>query len=270
MALSDLIVDAYALAHVIKSLTYTIDDYSKFGTELLTLPYAYVAKTDAVRFNTFREESKDIARPAFFRYYGREILRGIYEEVIALDLRKGYSMYYLHGSLGLGKSHMLAALVLALFKEKRKVVFLPDCRALARSFLATLKDGLALTYAYFDDEEALHGCLGCRTPTQLVEWCVKRSTSKKREQLFFVVDQINVLDTDSDSVNSVSSRTREECADLLAVLEQRHILIFSSSGNYLHGLKEFNKPGSQQRRSVFGGLSEVEFPIQTTQRRADT
>lgn len=254
LALSEFIVDAYALAQVIKSLDYSIDDYSTFRTELLTLPYAYVAKTDSVRFNTFREPSEDVA---FFHYYGRETLRVIYDEVIALDLRAGYSIYYLHGSLGFGKSHMLAALVLALFKEKRKVVFLPDCRALARSFLATLKDGLALTYAYLDDKEALRDCLRCSTATELVEWCVKRSTSKKRERLFFVVDQINVLDTDPDAINSVSSRTREECADLLAVLEQRHVLIFSSSGNYLHSLKEFNKPGSQQRRSVFGGLSEV-------------
>ena len=39
-------------------------------------------------------------------------------------------------------------------------------------------------------------------------------------------------------------------------LEARHEFIFSSSGNYKHGLQEQNGSGAL-RKSFFGGLSEV-------------
>jgi len=39
--------------------------------------------------------------------------------------------YLLHGTLGAGKSHLLAVLTCVLRKEGMRVVYLPDCRRLS-------------------------------------------------------------------------------------------------------------------------------------------
>jgi hypothetical protein len=54
----------------------------------------------------------------------------IYRDVISLRIRGSCSMYYLHGTLGFGKSYIFA---IVLIQGKRRVVYLPECRGLFRS-----------------------------------------------------------------------------------------------------------------------------------------
>lgn len=96
---------------------------------------------------------------------------------------------------------MLAALAIVLIWAGKKVVYLPDCRRLARSFLTYLKSALVLTYA--GDLQTQTQFLQCTTDRSLVDWCIERPTSIE-EELYFLIDQMNALDTDSDSLNSVS------------------------------------------------------------------
>jgi len=164
-------------------------------------------------------------------------------------------MYYIHGTLGYGKSYILAALAIRLMQQERKVVYLPDCRRLVRSFLTYLKSALVLTYA--GDLETQSKFLKCATGQALVNWCIMRATSMQ-EELYFLIDQMNALDTDVDSLNSVSLEERRQCAKLIAGLEGCHYLVYSSTGNYKHGLQEQNGAGAL-RKSFCGGLSEVEL-----------
>jgi hypothetical protein len=257
------------LAKAIQDSTYNLTDLCNFGDKLLLLRYPYIGQKDAERFNLVQGTSSSqdeasgrgkgdtpvIEKPVYFQYYGRAVLKEIYQGVLSLSVYCGYKLYYVHGTLGYGKSFLLAALAIALFKDNRRVVYLPHCKALARSFFSYLRDGLALTYAYFNDHEALRGCFRCTTASELVNWCLLRSY--QAETLYFIVDQINALDTDIEVIDSVPIARRQECTNMLGQLEFRHILIYSSSGNYLHGYREDTKPEDLKRVSVFGGLPKV-------------
>lgn len=51
---------------------------------------------------------------------------------------------FLRGTVGYGKSHMLAALVLLLIMEGEGVVYLPDCRAMLGSLVPYVKAAILL------------------------------------------------------------------------------------------------------------------------------
>jgi len=120
------------------------------------------------------------------RYYGRESFKVIFDDIMSLRIRGGFSMYYIHGTLGYGKTYMLAALVIVLISRKKKVIYLLDSRQLARDFLTYLKKALVLTYA--GDLETQCELFQHTTGQALVDWCVLRATSIG-ERLCFVIDQ---------------------------------------------------------------------------------
>jgi hypothetical protein len=55
----------------------------------------------------------------------------------------------------------------------------------------------------------------CATAQALVDWCIRRARSMGG-QLYFLIDQMNALDTDPDSLNSVSIDERQQCAKFIA------------------------------------------------------
>lgn len=61
---------------------------------------------------------------------------------------------YVYGTSGYGKSYLLTALVLALIKRGKRVIYFPDCQALVNDKFGTFLD--ALRFAYHDDSAALH------------------------------------------------------------------------------------------------------------------
>jgi len=261
-------LEANKLAEDIETVSYDLEDFYRFGDELLELPFPFVGKPPRPRFTilpthkvkgaggiTTGDGQPEDCETRWFRYYGRESFKVIFDDVMSLRIRDDFSMYYIHGTLGYGKSYMLAALVIVLITRKKKVVYLPDCRQLVRDFLAYLKNALVLTYA--GDLETQCELLKYTRGQALVRWCTLRATSVG-ERLYFVIDQLNALDTGSESLDSVSVQERQQCAKLIAILEGSHYLIYSSSGNYKHGLHEQNGSGAL-RRSFFGGLSEVQL-----------
>ena len=87
------------------------------------------------------------SKTEYFRYFGREAFKVIYDEAMSLRIHRGPSVYYIHGTLGFGETHVLAALAISLLRGGKKAVFLPDSRQFARYPLGYLKHALVLTYA---------------------------------------------------------------------------------------------------------------------------
>ena len=233
----------------------TIEDeltqFCHFGDQLIRLPFPFIGKPPVSRFEMIDPPSAALEyAPGHFEYYGREAFAKIYNDIKALNYWRGYSMYYLSGTLGYGKSYILAAVACLLIRQGFKVVYLPDCRGLVRAFCGYLRAALLLTFA---GKRALQEeILACSDDKTLVGWC-----TNIKDKLYFIVDQINALDTCEEALDSVSKRSREKCSNYIAVLEQAHYLIFSSSGNYHHGIRESVKQSGVKREVLFGGLSEV-------------
>ena len=159
-------------------------------------------------------------------------------------------MYYLHDTHGYGKSYLLAALVVFLIRQGYKIVYLPDCRKLVRGFCWYLKKALVLTYTGRRAEQA--EILACPDDESLLAWCNRLGSPR-----YFVIDQMNALDTREEILDSVDANVRTKYAAYIAQLEGNHYLIYSSSGNYQHGLLESTKQSGVKRKSLFGGLSQV-------------
>ena len=273
--LADLIeLAADKLAEDVKAVSYSLEDYCKFGDELLELPFPFVGRLPRPRFTMASTETKGSRKgkaladytttdagekkgpkTMWFRYYGREAFKVIYNDVVSLQMKGNFSVYYIYGTLGFGKSHMLAALAIILLQEGRKVVYLPDCRQFARYPTEYLKDALVLTYA--GDLEAQSELVQCATGQALVRWCINRAATMG-EELYFLIDEVDALDADPGSLDLVSMGERQQCARLIADLERCHYLIYSSSSGYKHGSCERNG-SSVLRKSFFGGLSEVQL-----------
>ena len=153
------------LAADITAVRYDFEEYYKFGDKLLELPFpvlvprlviffAQIVGRPPVPFFTMDRPMKSKhggartkemplltlplelvntgSKTEWFRYFGRQALKVIYDDVMSLRLRGHFSMYYIHEALGYGKSYILVALAIRLMQQERKVVYLPDCRRLAR------------------------------------------------------------------------------------------------------------------------------------------
>ena len=88
----------------------TIEDeltqFCHFGDQLIRLPFHFIGKPPVSHFEMIDPPSAALEyAPGHFEYYGREAFARIYNDIKALNYWGGYSMYYLSGTLGYGKSY---------------------------------------------------------------------------------------------------------------------------------------------------------------------
>lgn len=82
---------------------------------------------------------------------------------------EGRGLLYLHGTLGAGKSHVVAALVCYLVRNKHRVVFLADCRPLAKALVRGIKSALYL--AFTDKPHVISRIAKIRVGKDIEDFC---------------------------------------------------------------------------------------------------
>jgi hypothetical protein len=125
---------------------------------------------------------------------------------------------YLFGSSGAGKSHILAAFVIQLIQEGKKVVYLPDCNNLIRNFEKSIRT--ALYFAFYGDPEACTAIECARGVDDLLEF------SAKHTDKYLVVDQLNALESGCDDVEA-----KRQVRAWLLNMAADHRYIYSASAN---------------------------------------
>ncbi|RPB20043.1 hypothetical protein L211DRAFT_576338 [Terfezia boudieri ATCC MYA-4762] len=188
-----------------------------------------------------------------FSFYGRHQFREIYNVAQSLTYQ-GTSMYYLHGTLGSGKSHILAALTCLLMKEGHRVVYIPDCRALLLDLFGYLQFALVLAYCAPSDKVAREYLEDCKTIEELTTFCVKASSDHR---LLFIVDQANVLDPEDESADRITLASKRDARSLLDRITARHLKLASATANYAHGIADQLRQTGERRLHMYGGLTEV-------------
>ncbi|KAF8430466.1 hypothetical protein BGX38DRAFT_397572 [Terfezia claveryi] len=169
-----------------------------------------------------------------FNFYGRQQFREIYDAANSLRYR-GTSMYYPHGTLGYGKSHILAALTCLLMKEGHRVVYIPDCRALLHDLFGYLQFALVLAYYRVSDIEARKYLEQCQTIEHLTTFCVQTSSDHR---LPFMV---KTLDSVDEAVDHITLEAKRNARNLLDRITARHLKLASATA---HGLPiNINKHG---------------------------
>ncbi|KAF8458180.1 hypothetical protein BGX38DRAFT_651101 [Terfezia claveryi] len=85
-----------------------------------------------------------------FKFRGRQTFSTLYQAFQKMNLTQNRRLHF-HGSLGAGKSYLIAAMVCLLKKEGRTVVYLPDCYELLLSEPPSLYVVNALCLTFHSD-----------------------------------------------------------------------------------------------------------------------
>ncbi|PKK58149.1 hypothetical protein RhiirC2_796786 [Rhizophagus irregularis] len=206
----------------------------------LSLPYPYLGeKLPIDRF--------DIDHDGSFIFMGRTKFEQVLEDINKLRPRS-YMKLFIYGTVGYGKSHILTAIACFLFRTRRRVVFLPDCRQLAVDPVEYIKLALFLTYE--NDDVKISEINACEDFCQIIKFC-----KSLEEKLYFIVDQMNALDEGDNT--GISLEKKRQIRENLDKMVDNHFYIMSSSANNKTMLHLMAKQTGELKIKLFGGFDEV-------------
>lgn len=175
---------------------------------------------------------------------------------------------HLQGTLGSGKSYLLAGLVCQLQREGMRVVYLPDCYELLLCEPSVLYILPSLYCAFYQDP-----VLGRNVKELTQSFFEKGRTWRdlEREMVMFcnlaaqverhilwVVDQANALDDGEH--DRVRNEKKMQTCRLLDGLSSKHMKLECSTGNYSAAKHDQVRATSESQISLYMGLNEVSFP----------
>ena len=176
---SKLITDAKKLLADIKETTITGESLSD-PTITQWIPFPFASST--------RPGDRFVLKDGSFLYMGRSQFKKLYREVTnpSSDAMPRMNVY---GGKGLGKSHLLAASVVLLIKQGKRVMFLPQARDWAQQdpedYLRT-----ALYLGFADVPELLEEMEQIQGAEKLAAWA-------SLQDFMLIVDQVNSLEEES-------------------------------------------------------------------------
>ena len=196
-----------------------------------------------------------------FSYMGRENFIKLWDDLGSLQVGVDFSSTKskpifqdakLYGTLGYGKSHMLAALVSLLIRSGRKVVYVPDCKRFLENAFQYMRFSLLMTF--FQDKESLDTVLNAKTLKDLENICI----SAAKSSLIFIVDQFNAVELDSHHP-SANDQEKLACQRFLSSVAFQHCILRASSANNTTAIQDAHKQRSELDIKWFGGLSDNEW-----------
>jgi hypothetical protein len=137
-------------------------------------------------------------------------------------------------------------------KLKGKVVFVPDCRGLAKDFVGYMQDALLLAYA--EDKQKQQEIIRCQTDADILAFCRNQS----RFSLMFIIDQMNALEVGAgENEESVSNDRKTQIRNYIAQMTARQYGITSASANYAVAKHADTKLTNEVKCSLLGGMEPV-------------
>jgi hypothetical protein len=121
----------------IRKASSNAEDYSTPGL-VQQIPFPFIGAPHG-RFLIEEEYGINV-----FSYGGREMFQKLHDEVNALKSLGGHTNLQLYGTIGYGKSHILALAVLLMCLGKDRVVYVPDCKKMLVSPSDYMKKALLL------------------------------------------------------------------------------------------------------------------------------
>jgi energy-coupling factor transporter ATP-binding protein EcfA2 len=181
-----------------------------------------------------------------FPFMGREIFAEVYKVVSNMSWRTG-TIYSLQGTLGSGKSHILAALACLLLKDGKRVVYLPEARVMAEAMVAYTRGALLLTYA--DNQGLFQQIEGLSSTADICNFALQ--LSNRGEVIYFICDQMNGLDHFPDGADTKGRDIKEKAHSFFKQLHASHNFIWSASGNCRAKISHNARPRSGAKHLLF-------------------
>ncbi|KAF8462175.1 hypothetical protein BDZ91DRAFT_850755 [Kalaharituber pfeilii] len=201
-----------------------------------------------------------------FEFFGRHKFAELYKVVKDMNPRQRKRVHF-HGTLGAGKSHLLAALVCLLRKEGAPVVYLPDCYELLTSEPPELYLITALFASFWNDTdlseevtELFNAVLSREYNHDRLEWDILvfcNLAAQLKKTILFVVDQANALDDSPD--DRIGTEKKQKVRKLLDGISSNHLKISSSTANYHAAKHDEFRATSETRLTLYKGLDDDEI-----------
>ena len=199
-----------------------------------------------------------------FKFTGRSIFPTVYDIAKHMNTKQQKQLH-IHGTLGAGKSYLLAALVSLLWKEGARVVYVPDCYELLMSEPPVSYLISSLSSCFCNDAELgpeirklSHILLDKAYDSTRLEWQVLtfcNLAAKVQKHILFVIDQANALDDSQD--DRVSNKKKMEVRKLLDGLSSNHMKISSSTTTYTAARYDQFRATSGRGMNLNMGMDDV-------------
>jgi hypothetical protein len=194
-------------------------------------------------------------------FMGREKFTQLWDAVLSLHVgvdwlstesKPVFKKAMLYGTLGFGKSHMLAALVTLLIRQgERKIVYIPDCKAFLENSFQYMRSALLTTF--FRDEERFIQVLNAQILVDLKYICLSVADG----DLIFIIDQYNAIEVDDRL--TANNEKKLTCQEFLNEISFKHCILRASSANNTTAVRDAHKQRSELDMKWFGGLSDNEW-----------
>ncbi|GBC23505.1 uncharacterized protein OCT59_011120 [Rhizophagus irregularis] len=201
---------------------------------LISLPFPFIGERRPVERFSIRDNK--------FLYMGRKAFDKVLKTINELESGNGYMDFFIYGTMGYGKSYILATIVF-------------------------------LTYS--DDSVKMSGIHSCTTLDDIIEFC---NPPEQEEQLYFIVDQMNALDSYNDT--GIDDLLKKKIKSSLNEMSINHYYIKSSSANNTSALHLSIKQANKKKIELYGGFDEnemtqwwkkhVDLPLMNQQQREET
>ena len=141
--------------------------------KFLPLPFPFLGERKPVERFFINDDDK-------FIYMGRKAFVNVLNTINKLKRERSYMDCFIYGTIRYEKSYILVTIACLLFQTGKCVVYLPDCRELAKKLKNYIK--LVLFLAYIDNIEKINEISTCKTTDDIVTFC------ESSELLYFIVD----------------------------------------------------------------------------------
>jgi hypothetical protein len=216
------------------------------------LPFAFLSKTLPVeRFRFYPDD-----QVPSFTYMGREQFANVWQMVESLTQDVGRTRLSISGTMGYGKSHILAALACLLARHERHVVFLPDVREMLADPFEYLKTALLCSFSSpSSSSSSRHLLRSCQTLDHLETFCSNNAP------LYFIVDQINALDEEESHSDIVANEDKRRLHQLLRRFSHKHPYITGASANHRSAQLMKQKQTNDLKIQMMGGMTTVSVSL---------
>ena len=191
----------------------------------------------------------------YWSYMGREYFTTLLDEVTRL-MKSPTRELSLYGTIGYGKSHLLAALVCYLTVHGTRVVYVPDCRKCCDEPFTYFQAAMLFTWA--NDTEMQEDIKKLESMED-----IDLFFQSQPGKLLFIYDQMNALDMENEKHDTVSNSRKQELRKWMDAFAFSHKVIYSASGNCTARVYMEQKQTNDWKLYIYGGFSAVSPPNST-------
>jgi hypothetical protein len=189
-------------------------------------------------------------RESHFEYMGRTAFFKVMDIVKELKIG-GFSRFYIQGTMGYGKSHILAVLAGLLSRAGKRVVYLPDCRELVVNPMRYMRTALLCAFADPHSSDVRDEIRALESMDNIIDFCVNHRDT------YFIIDQINALGFEDTNMDMVDNDKKAAAWVFLGQLTYGQYRITSASANHKTAMHMKTKQRGEKRLALMGGMSEV-------------